>query len=50
VSFGTKRVKELERQMARWLERLQQYKFKIIHRKEELRRNADGLSRRSCFL
>jgi len=36
--------KELEGQLARWLERLQQYDFEIIHRKGELHRNADGLS------
>jgi len=40
--------KELEGQLARWLERLQQYEFKIIHRKGELHRNA-GLSRRPCL-
>jgi len=41
--------KELEKQLARWLERLQQYEFEIIHRKGELHRNADGLSRRPCL-
>jgi len=40
--------KELEGQLARWLERLQQYEFKIIHRKGELHRNAE-LSRRPCL-
>jgi len=41
--------KELEGQLARWLERLQQYEFEIVHRKGELHRNADGLSRRPCL-
>jgi len=34
--------KELEEQLGRWLEILQQYEFKIIHRKGELHRNATG--------
>jgi len=42
-------LKELEGQLARWLKRLQQYEFEIIHRKGELHRNADGLSKRSCL-
>lgn len=40
--------KDLEGQLARWLERLQQYEFEIIHRKGQLHQNADGLSRRPC--
>lgn len=40
--------KDLEDQLARWLERLQQFEFEIIHRKGRLYQNADGLSRRSC--
>jgi len=40
--------KDLEGQLARWLERLQQYEFQIIHRKRQLHENADGLSRRPC--
>jgi len=37
--------KELKGQLVRWLKRLQQYEFEIIHGKGELYRNADGLSR-----
>jgi len=40
--------KDLEGQMARWLERLQQYEFEVIYRKGQLHRNANGLSRRPC--
>lgn len=39
--------KDLEGQLARWLERLQQYEFEIIHRKGRLHQNA-RLSRRPC--
>jgi len=42
-------LKKLEGQLTRWLERFQQYEFKIIHRKGELYCNADGLSRRPCL-
>jgi len=37
--------RNLEGQLARWLEQMQQYDFKIIHRKGNLHFNADGLSR-----
>lgn len=40
--------KDLEGQLARWMERLQQYEFEVIHRKGRLHQNADGLSRRPC--
>lgn len=40
--------KNLEGQMARWLERIQQYDFEVIHRKGKSHGNADGLSRRPC--
>lgn len=40
--------RNLEGQLARWLKQIQQYDFEIIHRKENLHRNADGLSRRPC--
>jgi len=40
--------KDLEGQLARWMERLQQYEFEIVHRKGQIHRNADGLSRRYC--
>jgi len=41
--------KELEGQLAHWLERHQQYEFEIIHCKGELHRNIDGLLRRPCL-
>jgi len=40
--------KNLEGQLARWLERIQQYDFEIIYRKGKSHGNADGLSRRPC--
>lgn len=40
--------RDLEGQLARWLERLQQYDFEILHRKGLAHKNADGLSRRHC--
>ncbi|GAB1869457.1 RNA-directed DNA polymerase [Camponotus japonicus] len=40
--------KDLEGQLARWLERLQEFEFDIIHRKGQSHGNADGLSRRLC--
>jgi len=40
--------RELEGQLARWLERLQQYDFDVVHRKGLSHKNADGLSRRMC--
>jgi hypothetical protein len=40
--------KEIDGQLARWLEALAQYDFKIVHRKGSKHGNADGLSRRSC--
>ncbi|XP_011859544.1 PREDICTED: uncharacterized protein LOC105557028 [Vollenhovia emeryi] len=40
--------KDLEGQLARWLERLQQYDFEILYRKGRVHGNADGLSRRPC--
>jgi len=43
--------KELEGQLARWLERdfNSSNEFEIIYRKGELHHNADGLSRRPCL-
>ncbi|XP_071650022.1 uncharacterized protein [Temnothorax longispinosus] len=41
-------LSDLEGQLARWMERLQQYEFEVIHRKGESHKNADGLSRRRC--
>jgi len=40
--------RELEGQLAHWLERLQQYDFDVVHRKGLSHKNADGLSRRLC--
>jgi len=40
--------KNLEGQLARWLEQIQQYDFEIMHRKGILHGNANGLSRRPC--
>lgn len=40
--------KNLEGQLARWVERLQQYEFEISYRKGQVHKNADGLSRRQC--
>lgn len=40
--------KDLEGQLARWLERLQEYDFEVVHRRGESHKNADGLSRRLC--
>ena len=37
-----------EGQVARWIERLQEYDFKIEHRPGTSHRNADALSRRPC--
>jgi transposase InsO family protein len=42
------RFKEPEGQMCRWLERLQNYDFEIVHRAGVNHGNADGLSRRPC--
>jgi hypothetical protein len=41
--------RELDGQLARWLETLAQYDFEIIHRKGRQHGNADGLSRRPCL-
>ena len=42
------RMKEPEGQLARWLEKLAEYEFEIIHRPGRLHTNADSLSRRPC--
>ncbi|XP_061754270.1 uncharacterized protein LOC133551511 isoform X2 [Nerophis ophidion] len=42
------RMKEPEGQLARWLERLGEYNFEIVHRPGQLHGNADSLSRRPC--
>jgi len=41
--------KNLEGQLARWLERIQQYDFEITYRGGKSHSNADGLSRRPCI-
>ena len=40
--------KEPKGQLARWLERLQEYDFSITHRPGKKRQNADSLSRHPC--
>ena len=40
--------KEPEGQLARWLERLQELDFEIVHRRGSAHRNADSLSRLPC--
>ncbi|KAJ7998033.1 hypothetical protein DPEC_G00218340 [Dallia pectoralis] len=40
--------REPDGQVARWIERLQEYNFTVLHRKGEAHTNADGLSRRPC--
>ena len=40
--------KHPEGQMARWLERLQEYDFDIVHRRGRQHQNADSLSRLPC--
>ncbi|KAK9874212.1 hypothetical protein WA026_002568 [Henosepilachna vigintioctopunctata] len=37
-----------EGQIARWIERLQQYDFEVEHRRGKIHNNADALSRRPC--
>ena len=43
-----KNFKEPEGQMARWLERLQEFDFTIVHRRGKKYTNADSLSRLPC--
>eukprot|EP00731_Ephydatia_muelleri_P029484 Em0021g7a len=40
--------KEPEGQLARWLERLEEYNFTVVHRKGSQHNNADALSRLPC--
>jgi len=41
--------RQLEGQMARWVERIMMYKFEIVHRAGKSHGNADALSRRPCL-
>ena len=41
--------KNIEGQIARWLETLASYEFEIVHRSGRLHSNADSLSRRPCL-
>ncbi|KAJ8369382.1 hypothetical protein SKAU_G00094100 [Synaphobranchus kaupii] len=43
-----RKMKEPEGQLTRWLERLSEYNFEIIHRPGRLHSNTDSLSRRPC--
>ena len=40
--------REPEGQLARWLEKLQEYNFRVVHRPGKKHGNADALSRRPC--
>lgn len=42
------RLREPEGQLARWLEKLAEYDFTVIHRPGRVHQNADALSRRPC--
>ncbi|GFX98614.1 retrovirus-related Pol polyprotein from transposon 412 [Trichonephila clavipes] len=42
------KFKNPEDQIARWIQRLQEYDVEIRHRKESTHGNADALSRRPC--
>ena len=44
------RFRNLEGQLARWLEELSQYDFQLIHRPGRLHGNADGLSRQTSYV
>ena len=43
-----RKLKDPEGQLARWLARLDQYRYKVIHRPGEKHVNVDALSRRPC--
>ncbi|KRY46609.1 Retrovirus-related Pol polyprotein from transposon 17.6 [Trichinella britovi] len=43
-----RKFRELEGQVARWLEQLAEYQFDVVHRPGKQHGNADALSRQSC--
>ncbi|ROT65408.1 hypothetical protein C7M84_016621 [Penaeus vannamei] len=43
-----KTLKEPEGQLARWLGKLEQYNYQVVHRAGRVHSNADSLSRRPC--
>uniref|UniRef100_A0A3B4WDD1 Gypsy retrotransposon integrase-like protein 1 n=2 Tax=Seriola lalandi dorsalis TaxID=1841481 RepID=A0A3B4WDD1_SERLL len=42
------KLREPEGQLARWLEKLAEYDFQVLHRPGKFHQNADALSRRPC--
>ncbi|KRZ63940.1 Retrovirus-related Pol polyprotein from transposon, partial [Trichinella sp. T8] len=40
--------REPEGQVARWLEKLAEFDFEVVHRPGKKHQNADALSRRAC--
>ncbi|GBM77913.1 Transposon Ty3-I Gag-Pol polyprotein, partial [Araneus ventricosus] len=48
IAYTSARAWEPEGQIARWIQRLQEYDFEIQHRKGTSHGNADALSRRPC--
>lgn len=42
--------RNVQGQLARWLQKLQQYDFDVVHRAGKNHQNADALSRRPCLL
>ena len=43
-----KTLRDPEGQLARWLGRLEQYDYRVVHRAGRVHNNADSLSRRPC--
>lgn len=42
--------RNVQGQLARWLQKLQQYDFDVVRRAGKNHQNADALSRRPCLL
>jgi len=42
--MGRWNFKELEGQLARWLEKFEEFQFEVVHRKGKVHCNADALS------